>query len=404
MKNRGIAWDVLLAALLCVLALAVLATLTRQLPAALFAREQGLDAWFQADMPRVLANMVDAGSNHYRTKVHPIASILIHPVVGGLRLLWPGTDLQAGMRFIGIVAVLWICGFYALARLLGCGRFATACFSLMAIGSAGFLFWFSVPETYAPGSLTLLAVLLAAALAARRPVSDRLIVDVSIASLAITVTNWVAGLALALVERPWRRALGLSAVAFAVVAVLTVPQRLFYSYAKFFFLGSREELDYMNLQASGTWLHRLAGMFWSTFSLPELQALPADEVQRLPQLSVQLSSPASGGWIGMAALGLWTLLLLAGAWGLARSPAWRRFGAVLGLTLGAQVLLHLVYGEETFLYAAHFLPLLMAVALFSVRVLPGGLAASMALLAAGLAAFHNTATYEAAVRLLQQAP
>ncbi|OUM03753.1 hypothetical protein [Variovorax sp. JS1663] len=403
MKERGIAWDVLLAALLSVLALALLATLTRQLPAALFARAQGFDAWFQADMPRVLANMVDAGSNHYRTKVHPIASILIHPAVSGLRLLWPGSDLQAAMRFIGAVAVLWVFGFYALCRLLGCGRFAAACFSLMAIGSAGFLFWFSVPETYAPGSLTLLWVLLVAALAAHRPVSDRLIVGASIASLAITITNWVAGLALAVVQRPWRRALGLSAIAFAVVAALTVPQRLLYSYAKFFFLGSREELDYMNLKESGTWLDKLAGMFWSTFSLPEVLALPADQLQQLPQLTVQLSSPGSGGWIGMAALGLWTLLLLAGAWGLARSPEWRRFAAVLGLTLAAQVLLHLVYGEETFLYAAHFLPLLMAVAVFSIRVLPGGLAASMALLAAALAAFHNTAVYEAAVRLLQQA-
>jgi hypothetical protein len=403
MKARGLAWDALLAAALSMLALALLATLTRQLPAALFAREQGFDAWFQADMPRVLANMVDAGSNHYRTKVHPIASILIHPIVSGLRLLWQGSDLQAAMRFIGGVAVLWVAGFYALCRLLGTGRIAAACFSLMAIGSAGFLFWFSVPETYAPGSLTILGVLLVAALAAHRPVSDRLIAGASIASLAITVTNWVAGLALAAVLRPWRRALALSAIAFAVVAALTVPQRLLYRFAKFFFLGSREELDYVNLKESGTWLDKLEAMFWSPFSLPEVLSLPPEKAQQLPQLSVQLSTAGSGGWIGMAALGLWTVLLLAGAWGLARAPQSRRFAAVLGLTLAAQVLLHLVYGEETFLYAAHLLPLLMAVTVFATRVLPGGLAAAMALLAAGLAAFHNTAMYSAAVRLLQQA-
>ncbi|WP_077003482.1 hypothetical protein [Variovorax sp. KK3] len=402
MRARALAWDALLAAVLGVLALALLATLTRQLPPSLFTREQGYDAWFQADMPRVLANMVDVRSNHYRTKVHPIASILIHPLVSGLRLVWPGTDLQAAMRFIGLVSLLWVGSFYALCRLLGTGRFAAACFTLMAIGSAAFLFWFSVPETYAPGSLTLLWVLLVAALATHRPVSDRLIVFASIASLAITVTNWMAGLALALVQRPWRRALGLSAIAFAVVAVLTVPQRFIYSFAKFFFLGSREEFDYMNLKESGTWLDKLAGMFGSTFSLPEILALPADEVQQLPQLSVQLSTPGSAGWIGVAALALWAVLLLAGAWGLARSPQWRRFGAVLGLTLAGQVLLHLVYGEETFLYAAHFLPLLMVVAVFATRVLPSAVAAVMALLAGGLAAFHNVAMYESAVRLLQQ--
>jgi hypothetical protein len=41
-----------------------------------------------------------------------------------------------------------------------------------------------------------------------------------------------------------------------------------------------------------------------------------------------------------------------------RSPLWHGFGKVVALTLAA---LHLVYGEETFLYAAHFLPLLLAV-------------------------------------------
>ena len=43
----------------------------------------------------------------------------------------------------------------------------------------------------------------------------------------------------------------------------------------------------------------------------------------------------------------------------------------------------------------------MAVAVFATRVLPPTLAAAMAVLAAGLSAFHNAAMYEAATRLLQ---
>jgi hypothetical protein len=118
---------------------------------------------------------------------------------------------------------------------------------------------------------------------------------------------------------------------------------------------------------------------------------------------VQLSTPASGGWAGGSALVLWSLLLAAGVVGLLRTPRWRSFAAVLGLTLAAQVALHLVYGDETFLYAAHFLPLLMAVAVFATRVMPPTLAAAMALLAAGLAGFHNAAMYEGAARLLRHA-
>ena len=403
MRRRDLIGDALVAAVLAALALALIFSLARHLPPQLFARETGLDAWFQSDLPRTLANMVDAQSNHYRTKVHPIASILIHPIVTGLRALWPGSDLQAAMRFAGIVAALWVLSFYALCRLLGCGRLVAICFSLLAIASAAFQFWFSVPETYAPGSLGLLWVLLVAALAVHRPVGDRMLLAASVASLAITVTNWVAGLALAAVLRPWRRALLISAAAFAIVAALTVPQRWLYRFAKFFFLGSSEEADYMNLEQAGTLLDKLAAMFWHPISLPEVLSI-ASVPPKLNWLTVQLSAPASGGWAGVLALVLWSVLLAAGAWGLARAPQWRRFAAVLGLVLAAQVLLHLIYGEETFLYAAHFLPLLMAVAVFATRVLPPGLAAAMALLTAGLAAFHNAAMYERAARLLQPGP
>jgi hypothetical protein len=401
--KRSLALDALLAALLAALALMLLAALSRQLPPQLFTREAGLDAWFHSDLPRVLSNMVDSQSNHFRTKVHPIASILIHPMVTGLRVLWPGSDLQAAMRFMALVAALWVVSFYALCRLLGAGRFVACSFSLLAIASAAFQFWFSVPETFGIGSLTLLWVLLVAALAVHRPVGDRLLVAASIASLSITVTNWVAGLALAVVQRPWRRALGISAIAFVIVAILTVPQRFFYSFAKFFFLGSREEADYMNLEQSGTVLHKLAGMFWHPISLPEVLLAKVSDAPKLNWLTVQLSAPGSGSWAGMLALGLWTLLLAAGTHGLLRSPQWHAFGKVLGLTLAAQVALHLVYGEETFLYAAHFLPLLMALAVFAARSLPGPVAACIALLTAGLAAFNNAAMYEAAARLLQHA-
>lgn len=402
MPGRALAWDAFAAALLALAAVLLLTTLARQLPPELFARDSGLDAWFQSDTPRVLANMVDAQSNHYRTKVHPIASILIHPMVTGLRALWPGSDLQAAMRFAYLVAALWVMCFYALCRLLGNGRLVATCFSLLAIGSAAFQFWFSVPETYALGSLTLLWVLLVAALAVHRPVGDGLLLAASIASLAITVTNWVAGLALAVVKRPWRRALAISAAAFIVVAVVSVAQRFLYRFAKFFFLGSREEADYMNLERAGTVLNKLAAMFWHPLSMPEVLSVPS-VAPKLDWLTVQLSTPASGGWIGGLALFLWSLLLAAGVVGLLRTPRWRSFAAVLGLTLAAQVALHLIYGDETFLYAAHFLPLLMAVAAFATRTLPPTVAAAMALLAAGLAAFQNAAMYEAAAGLLQQA-
>ncbi|MGJ7495017.1 hypothetical protein ACSFA8_08075 [Variovorax sp. RT4R15] len=407
MRRRSLAFDALIAGTLGSVALFVLPALSAQLPGALFTPE-GNDAWFQGDLSRALCNMVDASSNHYRTKVHPIASITIHPLVAGLRALWPGSDLQAAMRVVWGGGMLWVAGFYALCRLLGSGRIAAACFSALAIGSAGFQFWFSVPETYAFSSLSLLLVLLTAALAVHRPVSDRLLTIASAVSLSITVTNWIAGLALAISQRPWRRAVRISAIAFAVVAVLAVVQRSYYSVAKLFFLGSSEELGYVNLARGGSLFDKLAAIFWSPLSVPgvltERQAGP-----ELNFLTVQLSTPASGSWAGAFALGLWSLLLVAGVWGLASASAsasrWRGFATVLGLTLGGHALMHLFYGDETFLYAAHFLPMLLALAVFAQRSPLGRLAPALALAAAGFAAANNTAVFTtAAHQLVQRTP
>jgi hypothetical protein len=46
-------------------------------------------------------------------------------------------------------------------------------------------------------------------------------------------------------------------------------------------------------------------------------------------------------------------------WGNAPSP---RIRLIIGLTLAGQLVLHLLYGEETFLYSLHYLPLLIATA------------------------------------------
>src|SRR6185436_3066633 len=76
-------------------------------------------------------------------------------------------------------------------------------------------------------------------------------------------------------------------------------------------------------------------------------------------MSVQHSSIGSSGAWGVAGAILWGALLAAAVSGLFASDGNRRLRIVLGATLAGQVLLHLIYGEETFLYALHVGPLLI---------------------------------------------
>lgn len=394
--------DLFIAALLTVAVVWLLRALALHMPALLY-QQVGGDAWFGADTPRTLANMVDAHSDHYRTKVHPISSLMLHPVVAVLRSVWPGSDLEAAMRIVKTVGVLWVVGFYALGRLVGAGRLGSLCFTVLAIGSAAFQFWFSIAETFFAGSLTLLSVLLVAAVSVLRPLSDRWLIAASVSSLSITVTNWMAGLALAVVQRPWRRALRISVIALLIVSSLAVVQRTLYHMALLFFLGSREELHYINQAGGGSAVDRLIAMFWYPIRMPALRVQP-QAAGELNSISVQMSGAGLDGWSAWLALALWALLLAAGVSGLVRAARWHAFGKVLGLTLAGQIVLHLVYGEETFLYAAHLLPLLMAVVLFACRSPLGRAAPLLALLLAALVGGHNFDLHAAAATALHTLP
>src|ERR1700709_2350829 len=67
--------------------------------------------------------------------------------------------------------------------------------------------------------------------------------------------------------------------------------------------------------------------------------------------------------------------------------------AVLLLTLAGQIALHLVYGEETFLYGLHFVPLLIALAALSTTTKAGKLAPWAALALAGFALANNLSVF-----------
>ena len=128
--------------------------LSQQLDLALYSESAG-NVWFQADTGRTLSNMVDPGSDHYRTKVHPIFSITAYPIVAAGRAVWSGTDLEAAMRVQSLIAGLWLTAFYTLARLLSFDRLTAALVSVLGATSASFMYWFAVPETYDWGSLSL---------------------------------------------------------------------------------------------------------------------------------------------------------------------------------------------------------------------------------------------------------
>lgn len=354
--------------------------------------------WFDADNGRVYDNISTRGSNHYRTNVHPLFSVLFHPPVYIARQLLGrvlGLDTEMVVRLVvAMVAGVWIAIFFILLRALRCRRLDAALFAVLAACSASSLLWSAVPETYTAGSITVLAALLAVAVFERRRPAPWLFVLVSALSLSITITNWMAGIVATAVSFPWRRAVQITAAALCVVTALWGVQKLLYPSAQFFF-DNRDEARYVFRAEAGGPRAILRTFAVHSVVMPEVRVVEDTSVVDIGRrLSVQTSPVGSSGRWGVAAVSLWIALLALGVCALftLRGHACARMA--LAMTLLGQVGLHLIYGEETFLYAMHYMPLLVAIACLSTLTRTRRLALTLAVCCLASTAVNNAAEFE----------
>ncbi len=166
----------------------------------------------------------------------------------------------------------------------------------------------------------------------------------------------MSGVLTAAARFPWRRALQITANALCVVVVLWSLQRVIFPTAPFFF-GYSNESRFLLPAASGGPGPVARALFFHSIVMPHIEVIA--EQKWGAAMSVQHSAIGSSGPWGVVATGLWLGLLAFAMGGLLPSRENRRFRIVLGATLAGQLLLHMVYGEETFLYAMHVAPLLI---------------------------------------------
>jgi hypothetical protein len=351
------------------------------------------NVWFQADIGRVYANMTKRGSNHYRTKVHPLFSLATAPIVYGLNKLGVQKEVAVRMLIAG-VAGLWLTSFYFVLRFLSIRVVDAIVFSLLASLSAAAVFFATVPETYLFGSLTILVVLAFVALTETRTFSYGYYVAISALSLSMTVTNWMSGIAATMANNALRRTFRITVDAFVVVTVLWAIQHAVFPTSEFFLL-SPEERHYMLLKEAGGVIEKATAFFSHAVVMPEVQVLPYSGVTSCPLFSVQFSPIGSSGPLGLITTLGWGVLLILGLWAAWRDPENKKFKVVVAFIIGGQLFLHLVYGEETFLYSLHWVPLLVLVAAFGLTSTYRRWVLAIAALVSIGAAFNNFQQFKA---------
>lgn len=339
--------------------LAALATHTGNGQIALEGAKQD-NVWFQADVGRVYRNMTDRWSRHYRTKVHPLFSITTNPPVSALSSTI--LNKQESVRaFISFVSGIWLVSIYTVLRLRRVRPLDATLFSLLAATSASAIFWTTVPETYVFGSVTILVVMGFVALTEHRAFGQLAYIAISALSLSMTVTNWMSGLIATLASNPLARSLRITGGALAAVTILWGIQKAIFPSSEYFLI-SMEERNYILLEGVGGPYEKAVSFFFHSMVMPVVQILPNPTAPSWPLFTVQFSPIGSTGSLGWLATVLWIGLFSLGSWAIWNDATHRKFKIVLLSTILGQLALHLVYGDETFLYSLHWTPLLVLVA------------------------------------------
>ena len=334
----------------------------------------GDNAFFQSDIPRVVEHMTDRKSDHYRIKVHPLFLLAGWPPVFALEKVLHIEQHRAIQLTIAAAAAAWLATFYGLLRLSGSRRLDSVIFTLLLCSSAAAITWTSVPETYLFGSVTLMLPLLLLAAAQYRKFGWKSYVVASALSMSMTITNWMSGIIVAAVSLRRRRAVRVTIYSFYLVVTLWGVQQAIFKNTPFFMDPSLERHFILRSEWGGP-LYNFRGAMLYSMVMPAVQAvpLPPDPGSPLPprvnfsMFTVQRSSLASAGVVGDAALAGWVLLLVIGAAGLCFTRGQTQWRLALGAVILGQIGLHTVYGEESFLYAAHYLPLLILLAAWGAR-------------------------------------
>jgi hypothetical protein len=323
----------------------------------------GNDVWFEGDLPAVADNVLHRWSPQWRNARHPLFPLLATAPTYVLRAAGL-TDAQCLLVFTTLGAAAWSAVVFMLMRAATRSRAEAVVFTLLAAVTAGALFWLPSVETYTLGSVTLL-VPLAVTAWNRSRAGEGLFVVTSALSLAVTTTNWMSGIAAAFSRRRPARALQITVNAFAIVIALWSGQHLLFRQVPFF-VGEADASRFLFTELAGGLQATARAVVFHSVVMPAIEVIP--EPKWGLRMTVQHAAVGSAGAVGAAASLLWAVLLAIGVYGMWKARGWSPLAVALAWTTVGQCVLYLCYGEETFLYALHVAPLLVACAAYSASV------------------------------------
>lgn len=366
-----------------------------------------INSYFDADIPRVYENLTIRTSGHHQTFKHPLFSIVFWPLTQSINTLVQNEYLSIRIT-LALNSCLSIAALWSLLRKFRLQAIDRVLLVLLYLASGGFIFWYSVIETFPFGATTVLIAL--HAIYWFKCTSPRmrtvLMLFSGVASISVTITNFAATVFAVLtahgafdniflrsftetIKKQIRPLFAYFATVFLLAAGLSIVQDRLFGEATLFFnlrLFRKETVHVGGNDAVKLWA-RPGQLLLSPIVVPKLDYVSIPSIFRTRSgltfadtlvLTARLNGVQFHTILSSVASVTWSILLITGLFCVFRPPAKLehahhesldssaincfRTRKASFLTLLTFFVMHLIYGQMPFLYIAHLLPLLVIIA------------------------------------------
>lgn len=351
----------LLASLIFILTSTALYYLAISLPLDRLIVYENIDAWFGTDIFRVIATETQTeNAAHHRNSVHPFYSFITYPANHLLSTIFGIDKITSAVIFHSITGGCLSATIFVSAKRISQSTNAALAITALLLISSSFIFLASVPETFALGALTICVALLI--VDSDHLNSLRSSIAIGLLTFSVTITNYGVAIIASFIKLRPRIAL-LSFVATIVIAsLISFAQTVFFPRSGVFYKSVQKEAMYVQLtkrtpEEVVKKVTRRAVVFLSAgFVLENVKIEPNSSSGLLPRVDISPINESTPSAIGFVALiGWWTLLVLAIASCIKKFRSSPTLATAL-LFYIYQFFLHLLYGDETFIYTLHSIP------------------------------------------------
>lgn len=354
------------------------------------------DNWlFDADCSSVLQNMADRWSVQDMNRRHPLFSILGVPPTYALSIFEHGDRTAAAKLVFSIAACLWAPLLYLGLAKLHRDRVVAAAFTLAGMFCAGPVFWLSIPERHSFGSVSLALGLLLLALARdSEKWREVLVGSAFFVTLGMLITNSSLAILAGIKMLPLRKCVRAFYHAFAVMAIICTAASVYVPLSSF--IGaSPQDRSYTHMVTPSSAVRVAKNVFVHDYVAPRYTIVNSPALYPIPVVSFERSALFSTGTPGTVATLLWLGMLALAVAGILMAKGDPLTGFALPLYILAQFCLHVLYGKETFLYAANSVTVMIALCAGGARSRLRWPAIGLALAFAAAAYWNNTQQFEA---------